>query len=128
MENNQKPLLCRMGLHKQYHYLPRVGGDLGEICIACRRCGFGQSFRGWDITPQKVQKDIAQEAQIEYGRVLGIIPSALDPLEQMEMALRIIKDKFTVKELAPIEKNVAESRKLKDRISELKAQPAKKGD
>ena len=68
-----KPFLCKVGLHAPYKYLPRVSGDLGEIAIACKRCGYGKTFdAGWIIHPKTIQEDIAQEAQIEFGGVVGI--------------------------------------------------------
>ncbi len=110
MEYTEKPLLCRLGLHKRYKYLPKVSGDLGEISIACKRCGYGvHYFEGtWDISPQEVQKSIKQQAEIEYGHVLCILRGISNPLKQMEMAFNIIKDKFTTEELLPLRKEIDE--------------------
>lgn len=102
-----KPFLCKLGLHKQYKYLPKVGGDLGEISIACSRCGFGlRYFTGkWDIQPKEVQDSVNKQAEIEYGRVLGFF-RGLDPLQAMQSAYDCIKDKFTEAELLPIKQNL----------------------
>ena len=110
-----KPFLCKLGLHHRYHCLPKVGGDLGEISIACKRCGYGlRYFTGeWDIEPQEVQEGIKQQAEIEYGRVLGFFGGIGDPLHSMQMAYDVIKDKFTEEELAPIREELEEMKGLK---------------
>ncbi len=115
---NNKPLLCKLGFHKRYRYLPKVSGDLGEISIACKRCGYGlRYFDGtWDIEPEEVQKSIQQQPQIEYGYVLGMVKGISDPLRQMEMALSIIKDKFTTQELLPLRNQLEEMKTLKNKL------------
>ena len=106
-----KPFLCRVGLHRRYHYLPKVGGDLGAISIACRRCGWGLTFMGkWDIEPQAVQKGIKEQAEIEYGRMLGLF-RGVEPKRSMQLAYEAIKSKFTTEELKPIVATLNEVKK-----------------
>lgn len=108
--NNKQPFLCRLGLHKGYHYLPKVGGDLGVISIACERCGYGHRYGSgtWDIPPQEVQEDIRKQPQIEFGRILGFLSGIGDPITQMEMAYGNIKTKFNESELEPIKNKIDE--------------------
>lgn len=108
----KKPLLCRLGLHKQYNYLPKVGGDLGEISISCKRCGYGYRYftETWDIPPSQVQEEIAQQVEIEFGRVLVI--DSYDPLGAMKMAYAFIKSNFSEEELKPIQKQIREMEEL----------------
>ncbi len=119
----KKPLLCRLGFHVPYHYLPKVGGDLGEISIACKRCGYGYRYfeHTWDIPPAKVQESIKRQAEIEWSRVLSFWSSVIsgsDPLYQMQIAYDIIKDKFSVQELEPI---IAQIESMKLRRKQEKA-------
>ena len=98
----EKSVLCRIGFHNKYHYMPKVGGYLGEDAVACKRCGYGVTFDGgWDISPESVQDGINNQAEIEYGRVIGFY-RGLESLDAMEAAYNFIKDKFTTKELEPI--------------------------
>ena len=115
---DNKPFLCRIGLHKRYRYLPKVSGDLGETSIACERCGYGLSYfaNTWNIEPKEVQDSIAKQAEIEYGHVLGMLRGISNPLHQMEMAFNIIKDKFSMAELTPIKEDLEGLRQLQDKI------------
>lgn len=96
---NNKPLLCRLGLHKRYRYLPKVGGDLGDSSIACLRCGYGQRyFTGeWDIPPDEIKQSISQQAEIEYGRIIGFY-KGLPPLLALELAYGTALKKFSADE------------------------------
>jgi len=109
------PLLCRLGHHKKYKYLPKVGGDLGEICIACKRCGYGyRYFAGtWDIPPEQVQEDIKRQASVEFGRVVGIFEGVgyervASTGQLLQAAFDTIKEtgKFTDDELKPVRDHV----------------------
>ena len=108
-ENISMPLLCKIRLHQKYHYLPKVGGDLREVSIACKRCGYGlRYFTGeWNISPSEVKREISEQAQIEYGRVLGFF-RGVEPVPAMRMAFDIIAKKFTEEELTPIRKLLKE--------------------
>ena len=119
----KKPLLCRVGAHVPYKDLPKVGGDLGKISRACRRCGWGfRTFSGkWDIPPKEVQRGIEHQAEIEFGRVLGFFPAILDPVKQMEAALFSIKSKFSDEELVPIIAKVEKVKSLGEKIKSLGA-------
>lgn len=117
---SKKSFLCRIGLHKRYKYLPKVSGDLREISIACKRCGYGlRYFAGtWDISPEEVQDSIKNQPEIEYGCVLGMLRDIKDPLESMEIAFDIIKNKFNTEELSPLRKEFEE---MKNRRKEYQS-------
>ena len=119
-----KSLLCKMRLHDRYKYLPKVSGDLGEISIACKRCGYGlRYFQGtWDIAPEEVQDSIKKQAEIEYGHVLGMFRGIGKPLRQMEMTLDIIKDMFTTEELLPLQNQLEEMREWQTKLKEWDAE------
>lgn len=104
----EKPLLCRLGFHRGYNYLPKVGGDLSGICIACRRCGWGKNYSNgkWNETPSKVQDTIAKQAEIEFGRILRI--DLHNPLEAMKRAYAWVEPKFSEEELRPIQETIKE--------------------
>lgn len=105
-----QPLLCKLGFHNRYHYLPKVGGDLGEISIACKRCGYGYRYfeETWDIPPEEVQDAIAKQAQIEFGMVLGLCRGIGNPKKQLQLAFDVIKGEFSEEELEPIKTKYGE--------------------
>lgn len=107
-ESKQRPFLCRIGLHIPYKYMRKVGGYLGDR-MACKRCGYGQSFNGWDINPVDVLNATKKQAEIEYGRILGIYPLTLFPL---------VSIKFTDIELKPLKTQVKSMEDMRASIEE----------
>ncbi len=115
------PFLCRIGLHEEYRYMPKVGDFLGES-VACHRCGWGRGSLSdslWNITPEEVQKGANQQAEIEFGRALGICQKITDRLPKgmmnpMRMAYDILVNsgKFTEEELTPVTASVEQHDKL----------------
>lgn len=110
----KQPLLCKLGFHDRYHYLPKVGRDLREISIACKRCGWGLRYRKntWDIEPEIVKKEIREQAEILFGEVLGWLRGMNDPYLQMKIAYNSIKNKFTEEELRNVTKQMDEMDKI----------------
>ncbi len=121
VEEKRWPLLCRLGFHKEHRYMPKVGDYLGES-VACHRCGWGRGSRSdsvWNINPEAVRKGAAQQAEIEFGRALGICQQTTDQLPKgmmnpMRMAYDLLIDsgKFTEEELAPVAASVEQHDQL----------------
>jgi len=93
--------LCKIGLHVEYNYLPKVSGFLGKEAVACRICGYGKNWwtGKWDILPEEVQEDEERQVAIQYGQILGWLRGG-DAGENMEFALeKLKKDSFTQEEI-----------------------------